>query len=115
MKCASSDLTAGSSVLRRAMSFAMRNAERARAPESCSMSYRLFLVRRRSRVHRHRELRDVSRSSFECSNFADALLLHLVNAQDGMHGQIGPFAPVEFALDAFLGRVHDHGGTLAEN
>ena len=32
-----------------------------------------------------------------------------------MQGQIGSFDAVEFALDAFLGRVHDHRGALAEN
>src|SRR5688572_2211206 len=66
----------------------------------------------RRRIQAHRELRDVA--AFECADLADALFLHFVDSQDGMHGQHGALDVRELGLDALLARIHDHGGALAE-
>src|SRR6187399_346655 len=65
------------------------------------------------RVHGHRKRSDVA--AFQCADLGLPLLLHLVDAQDGMHREHGALDAGEFGLDAFLARIQDHGGTLTEN
>src|ERR1035438_4559819 len=59
------------------------------------------------------ELRHIG--AFQSHYFADSLLLHLIDAQHRVHGQVGALYLVEFGLDLLLGRVDDHGRTLAEH
>src|SRR5438309_2128917 len=83
-------------------------------PESAAWSRRAsLLLARRSRIHRHRELRDVG-AAFQHRDLGRAVLLHFVDAQDRMHGQEGALHAGKFALDALLRGVEDHRGALPE-
>src|SRR5690606_15243653 len=53
--------------------------------------------------------------AFQRTDLADALLAHLVDAQDGMHWQHRALDAVEFALDALFTRINDDGRALAEH
>ena len=46
---------------------------------------------------------------------ARPVLLHLVDAQDRVHGQEGALDAGEFALDALLAGIEHHGRALAEH
>src|SRR5690606_2917535 len=65
------------------------------------------------RVHRHGELGDVS--ALDVRDLADALLLDLVDAQNGVQREIGPLHAFELALDTLLGRIDDDRGAGAEH
>src|SRR5688572_2345856 len=84
-------------------------------PRKSGMSPLLLRPRIHARglKHRHREWRDVG--GFERADFAHALLLHLVDAQDGMHRQHGALDTLEFGLDAFFARVEYDRRALPEN
>src|SRR5215469_1739598 len=114
---ASRPVTALESARSRSRSLAIRNADSARGPGSCSMGLpapHLFLLTWWCRVHGHRELRDVGPTAFQHRDLADAVLLHLVDAQDRMHRQEGALDAGELALDALLRGVEYHRGALAE-
>src|SRR5688572_20703914 len=81
------------------------------AARKCGLLFRARVAAGR-RIQAHWELRDVA--AFECADLADALLLHFVDSQDGMHGQHGALDVRELGLDALLTRIHHHGGALAE-
>ena len=93
----------------------MRNAESAGAPGSSSMRYRAphFFSPGGAEYSGMGNCVTLA-PAFQRGDLADAVLLHLVDAQHRMHGQKGALDPLEFALDALLGRVEHHGGTLAE-
>src|SRR5215472_10357146 len=116
MKRASSVATAGSSRRNRSRSLAMRNAESAGGPVSCSMDPRAsFLLTRGSRVNRHGELRDVrGRAAFQHGDLGRAVFLYFIDAQDRVHRQEGALDPRELTLDTLFGRVEYHRGSLAE-
>src|SRR5579872_1130052 len=114
MKRASSAVTAGSSAVSRVSSLAMRKAESAGAPGRCNMLSALFLVRRGRRIQGDRELRDIG-PALQRGNLAHTLLLHFIDAQYGVQGQVGALDTLEFALYALLGRIHHHRGALAEH
>src|SRR6516162_9676541 len=113
-KRAATSATVGSSARSRSRSLARRKAESAAGPASCSMDYRRsFLLTGGSRVHRHRELRDVGGSAaFQHGDFRGTVFLHLIDAQDGVHRQESAFYPGKLTLDALLGRVQHHGRSL---
>ena len=93
----------------------MRNADSAGGP--CISSMRAlphFFSPGRRRIQRHRKLRDVG-ARLQGGDLADAVLLHLIDAQHRMHGQEGALDPGELALDALLGRVDHHRGALPEH
>lgn len=71
----------------------------------------LALVPRR--IHRHRELRDIA--IFEFADFADALLVDFVDANDGMHRQVGSLYIFKFGFDFLFGRIDDDGCPFAKN
>src|SRR5207248_2864097 len=62
----------------------------------------------------HGELRHVRTASLEGGDLADALLFDLIDAENGMQGQIRPLDPVELALDPLFRRIHHDRGALAK-
>jgi len=72
------------------------------------------MLRRRAipgRVDRHRKLRDIA---LDFRHLAGALLVDLVDPNDGVQWQVGSAHILEFGFDFFLRRIDDNGCSLAE-
>lgn len=65
------------------------------------------------RINRHGELGNIG--AIGAADLADTVLAHLVDAHNGMHGQIGAFHPLKLGLDPFFRGVHYHRAFLAEH
>src|SRR5581483_9406947 len=110
-------LTAGSRACSLDRSLAIRKADSAGAPGIISIitsGQASLLVGRGRVVQGHGELGDIGAAAFDGRDFAGALLFDLVDPKHRMHGQKRPLHPFEFALDAFLARIQNDAGTLAE-
>lgn len=65
------------------------------------------------RVHGHRELHDIAALHFR--DFAGALLFHLIDAHDRVHGEKSGFDAGKFRLELFLRRVDDNRAALIKD
>src|SRR5882672_661011 len=65
------------------------------------------------RVHRHRKLADIA--ALDAHDLAHALLLHFVDSQDRVQGQICTLYTGKFGLNLLFGRIDHDARTLAKN
>ena len=115
------NLTGGNDVQRGAAGLAPRgNPRRPRRGAATSepviargyLSRRLFVSMDRS-IDRRRQSRDLGGVA-DRVDLGSAALLDLVDAQHGVHRNVGPPHPVELALQRLLGGIDDRRGLLAE-